>query len=370
MRIATTVPQDDLRKVKNAARAVEADGYSVITTMENKHDPFLPLAVAAVETERVELATAIAISFSRSPMAVANASWDLNEASRGRFVLGLGTQIKAHNERRFSVAWTAPAPRMREYILALKAIWRSWRYGEKLAFEGAHYRFTLMPPYFVPESLALRIPPVTMAAVGPAMLRVAGEVADGARLHPFCTQKYIDEVVMPELAAGMAKSGRARATFEIAGGGFIATGARDEDVHMAREWVRGRVGFYGSTPAYFPVLAVHGLQDLGQKLNHMTREGAWDKLAGAVSDDVLDLFCAAGRHDQIKPAIARRFAACTDTIFASANSAAPASMPPDLIAEIAALPTPFTGFATGGPSTMPVPTLTPTLPTPGIVERA
>ncbi len=347
MRIATTIPQDDLRKVKAAARTVEAEGYSIITTMENKHDPFLPLAVAAVETERVELATAIAISFSRSPMAVANAAWDLNEGSRGRFVLGLGTQVKAHNERRFSVAWSPPAPRMREYILALKAIWRTWRHGDKLAFEGEHYRFTLMPPYFVPESLGLRIPPVTMAAVGPAMLRVAGEVADGVRLHPFCTRKYLDEVVLPEVGTGLGKSGRARQAFEITGGGFLATGATDEAVDKAREWVRGRVGFYGSTPAYYPVLAVHGLEDLGLALNRMTREGAWDKLAGAISDDVLDLFAATGRHDQIKAVVASRFAETSDSIFASANSEAPAALPPDLIAELAAIPTPFTGFVTG-----------------------
>lgn len=345
MRIATTVPQDDLRKVKAAARSVEADGYTIITTMENKHDPFLPLAVAAVETERVELATAIAISFSRSPMAVANASWDLNEASRGRFVLGLGPQVKAHNERRFSVPWSAPAPRMREYIQALKAIWRCWRFGEKLAYEGEHYRFTLMPPYFVPESLGLRIPPVTMAAVGPAMLRVAGEVADGVRLHPFCTRKYIDEVVLAEVGAGLARTGRTRETFEITGGGFLATGASDEDVHKAREWVRGRVGFYGSTPAYYPVLAVHGLQDLGLKLNRLTREGAWDKLAGEISDDVLDLFAACGRHDQIKAVIAERFATTSDAIGVNANPAVSAALPPDLIRELVAIETPFKGFA-------------------------
>ena len=347
MRISTNVPQDDLRKVKGAARAAEADGYSLIVTNENKHDPFLPLAVAAVETERVELATAIAISFSRSPMAVANASWDLNEGSRGRFVLGLGTQVKAHNERRFSVPWSAPAPRMREYVLALKAIWRCWRHGEKLAFEGDHYRFTLMPPYFVPESQRLRLPPVTLAAVGPAMLRAAGEAADGVRLHPFCTRKYVDDVVLPELAAGMGRSGRRRETFEITGGGFIATGATDEEVDKAREWVRGRVGFYGSTPAYFPVLAVHGLQDLGQKLNRMTREGAWDKLAGEVGDDVLDLFVAAGRHDQIKPAITGRFAAFSDAISLRDAPDAGTPVPPELVRELAGIATPFGGFANG-----------------------
>jgi probable F420-dependent oxidoreductase len=339
MRIAASVPQDDLRKVKAAATALEAAGYAVVTTMENKHDPFLPLAVAAVETERVELATAIAISFSRSPMAVANASWDLNEGSRGRFVLGLGTQVKAHNERRFSVPWTPPAPRMREYILALKAIWRTWRHGQPLAFEGTHYRFTLMPPYFVPESQGLRTPPVTMAAVGPAMLKVAGEVADGVRLHPFSTRRYIDTVVLPTIGEGLARTGRTRGSFEIAGGGFIATGPDDETVARMREWVRGRVGFYGSTPAYFPVLEVHGLEDLGAKLNRMTREGRWTELAGEISDDVLDLFAVSGRHDELKSLVERHLATVTDTI-------AVAGLPPDLIQDLSRVPTPFTGFAT------------------------
>lgn len=347
MRVATTVPQDDLRKVKAAAHGVERDGYHIVTTMENKHDPFLPLAIAAVETERVELATAIAISFSRSPMVAANLSWDLNEASRGRFILGLGTQIKAHNERRFSVPWTPPAPRMREYIQALKAIWRCWRHGEKLGFEGDHYRFSLMPPYFMPESQGLRIPPVTLAAVGPAMLRTAGEVADGARLHPFCTPKYLAETVTPELRKGMTRSGRARAEFEVTGGGFIATGPDDATVDQRREWVRYRVGFYGSTPAYYPVLEAHDLKDLGLKLNRMTKDGEWDKLADVISDDVLDLFAVTARHDQLKAGIERRFGDVSDSIYASANSAMPADLPPDLIQDIAAIKTPFQGYAEG-----------------------
>jgi len=347
MRIITTLPQDDLRKVKGAAQSVERDGYDIVATMENKHDPFLPLAIAAVETERLELATAIAISFARSPMVVANLSWDLNEASRGRFVLGLGTQVKAHNERRFSVPWTPPAPRMREYLLALKTIWRSWRDGDKLNFEGEHYRFTLMPPYFVPESLGLRIPPVTLAAVGPAMLRVAGETADGVRLHPFCTAKYIEDTVMPQVAVGMARSGRTRETFEVTGGGFVATGKDDEAVHKLREWVRYRVGFYGSTPAYYPVFEAHDLKDLGLKLNRMTKDGQWDKLATVIPDDVLDLFVVAGRHDEIKPLLEARFASVSDSVYASANSAMPADLPPDLIQDLNRIETPFEGYASG-----------------------
>ncbi|MGE0384158.1 MAG: TIGR03617 family F420-dependent LLM class oxidoreductase [Gammaproteobacteria bacterium] len=344
MRIATTVLQDDLRKVAAAAAAAERDGYTVLTTLENKHDPFLPLAIAAVNTQRIELCTSVAIAFPRSPMTVAQMGWDLNEASRGRFVLGLGTQVKAHNERRFSVPWSAPAPRIREYVQALRAIWRCWRYGEKLQFQGEHYRFTLMTPHFVPESQGLRVPPVTVAAVGPAMLRVAGEVADGVRLHPFCTRRYFDEVVLPELGAGLARSGRDRSTFEISGGGFIATGPDDAAVHARREWVRGRIGFYASTPAYHPVLERHGLLDLGLKLNRLTRENAWDRLAGEVSDDVLDLFVISARHDRIKAEIERHAAGRTDTIYASANSAQPGDMPPDLIQEIARLKTPFEGW--------------------------
>jgi probable F420-dependent oxidoreductase len=345
MRVATTVPQDDLRKVKTAAQSTEADGYNIITTMENKHDPYLPLAIAAVETETIELATAIAISFSRSPMATANLSWDLNEASRGRFILGLGTQVKAHNERRFSVPWSPPAPRMKEYIQALKAIWRCWRFGDDLKFEGQHYQFTLMPPYFNPESLGLRLPPVTLAAVGPAMLRVAGEVADGARLHPFCTPKYLSETVLPELKKGMERGGRSRETFEITGGGFIATGPNDAKVHEIREWIRYRVGFYGSTPAYYPVLEAHDLKDLGLKLNRMTKDGKWDKLQDVISDDVLELFAISGRHDEIKSVIEKRLGSMTDTVYASANSALPSDLPPELIQDLNEIDTPFKGFS-------------------------
>ncbi|MCG8691673.1 MAG: TIGR03617 family F420-dependent LLM class oxidoreductase, partial [Minwuiales bacterium] len=267
MRVLTTVPQADLTEVPDAARQVEADGYDAIVTMENRHDPFLPLAVAATATERVELVTGIAIAFARSPMSVANMSWDLQGASRGRFVLGLGSQVKGHNVRRFSVPWSPPAPRMREYIEALRAIWRCWKTGEKLDYQGEHYQFTLMTPNFTPEPIEAPMPAVTIGAVGPAMMKVAAEVCDGVRLHPFCTRRYMEEMVVPKLEQGLAKTGRSRENFEITGGGFIATGPDDEAVDEMVEWVRMRIGFYGSTPAYFPVLELHGLEDLGHKLN-------------------------------------------------------------------------------------------------------
>ena len=346
MRVVTNVVQHDLMEVAAAAKAIEAAGYDGIVTLENKHDAFLPLAIAAVNTTKVELATGIAISFARSPMASANLAWDLNEASRGRFVMGLGTQIRPHNEKRFSVPWSAPAPRMREYLQALKAIWRCWKYGEALKFEGQHYRFTLMTPHFVPESMGLPLPGVTLAAVGPIMLKVAGEVADGVRLHPFCTQKYLREMVVPQLEKGFAISGRKRKNFELSGGGFIATGPDDETVHKVSEWVRYRVGFYGSTPAYWPVLEAHGYGDLGRKLNAMTKAGQWDQLAAEIPDDLLHEFAAIGRHDEIAGIIESRFGWVSDTISDSASADMGGNMPADLIEDIQRIKTPFEAFDT------------------------
>src|SRR3954466_2442446 len=225
MRVLTTLPQADLRTTAEAAKAAEAAGYDGLLTMENKHDPFLAHAIGAVNTDRIELGTSVAIAFPRSPMVVANASWDLQVASRGRFVLGIGPQIRPHNERRFSVPWTAPAPRLREYVQALRAIWTTWEKGEKLDFRGRHYSFTLMPPYFMPPSFGQRMVPITLAAVGEHSLRLAGEVADGVRLHGFCTRRYLEEPIIPKLHEGMVRTGRDRAHFEITGGGFVATGA-------------------------------------------------------------------------------------------------------------------------------------------------
>jgi len=328
MRVDTVLPQHDLRQVPEAARRVEAAGYDGIVSMENQHDPFLPLAVAATVTERVELGTNIAICFARSPMVAANLGWDLQAASRGRFSLGLGTQIRPHNEKRFSVPWSAPAPRIREYVLAVRAIWRCWGEGEKLDFRGEHYTFTLMTPAFTPPPLSTPAPRITIAAVGPAMLRVAGEVCDGVRLHPFCTRRYMDEVIGKRLAKGFALSDRRREEFEISGGGFVATGATDEEVEKNAEAVRRRIGFYASTPAYWPVLEPHGLEDLGRSLNAMSKQGRWDDMTDAVPDDLLHLMCAIGRHDQLAAAIETRFGGASDTVTVSTP------LPPDLIQDL------------------------------------
>jgi len=329
--------------VPEAARAAEAEGYDGIVSMENKHDPFLALAVAGAATGRIELHTGVAISFARTPMAVAQVGWDLAGSTGGRFVIGLGSQVRAHNERRFSVPWSPPAPRMREYVQVLRAIWRCWQTGEKPAYEGQHYRFTLMTPNFAPEPIDAPPPPVHIAAVGPAMLRVAAEECDGVKLHGFCTRKYLTDAIMPRLEAGLAKSGRSRAQYEISGGGFLATGPDDESVAKRFEWVRQRVAFYGSTPAYFPVFAVHGLEELGHKLHAMSRQGKWTEMSREVPDDVAHLFAAVGRHDQIVGAIERRFGGLVDALTLRGDGVG--EVPPGLVQDIRRIPHRFRAAA-------------------------
>ncbi len=347
MRVLNNLAQDDLRQTAASAKASEAAGYDGVMTMENKHDPFLAHAIAAVSTERVELGTSVAIAFPRSPMVVANACWDLQNASRGRFVLGIGPQIRPHNEKRFSVKWTPPAPRLREYVKALRAIWTTWEKGEKLDFRGEHYTFTLMPPYFMPPSMKQKMVPITLAAVGEHSLRLAGEVGDGIRLHGFCTRRYMEEAIMPRIADGMAKSGRTREHFEITGGGFVATGKDDEATARMFEVVRGRVAFYGTTPSYWPVFELHGYGDLGRELNAMSKAGKWAELASRVPDDLVHLFAAVGTHKEIAGKIAERFGGLSDAINLRADSSsAGGDVPPDVIQEIKRIPTVFQGYKT------------------------
>lgn len=346
MRVMTAIPKSHLKQVTPAAQAAEAAGFDSISAMENSNDPFLPLAIAAMETDRVELMTGIAISFNRSPMVTANVSHDLHLSSGGRFKLGLGSQVKGHNVRRFSVPWTAPAPRMREYVEALRAIWRSWETGEKLNYVGEHYQFTLMTPHFVPEKTNMPMVPVTIAAVGPAMLRVAGSHCDGVQLHPFCTRKYMEDVVLARVEEGRAKGGVVRENFEISGGGFIATGPDAETVSKIFEYVRYRIAFYGSTRTYWPVFELHGLHDLGEKLHVMSRAGEWDKMAAEISDDVVHLFAAVGTHDEIASAIEERFGGISDSVSAIAAPDAEPDLTPDLIQDLQRIETPFAGFKT------------------------
>ena len=337
MKVFATLPQADLNDIPEAIQRIEADGYDGIVALENRHDPFLPLAVAAVHSERLDLATGVAIAFPSSPMNAAKLGWDLQQASSGRFELGLGSQVRGHIERRFSVKWSAPAARLREYVESIRAIWNTWLTGEPLNYQGEFYNFTLMTPNFTPEPLTVPLPKITMAAVGPAMLRTAGRVCDGVRLHAFCTRPYLEEKVLPQLEKGLQENSLTRDRFEISGGGFLCTGPDDESVEKMMDWVRYRIGFYGSTKAYWPVFEQHDLLDLGQELNHLSKNDGWSKMAALVSDDVVRLFAAVGRHDEIAAAVSERFGGLTDAIGASASPEIPADLPPAVIQEIQAI---------------------------------
>jgi probable F420-dependent oxidoreductase len=345
MQVSTVLPVADWRACGPAARQAEEDGFDSVQSNELRHDPFAPLAFAALATERVRLVTSVAIAFPRSPMIVANQAWDLARHSRGRFVLGLGSQVKAHNERRFSVPWVAPAARMGEYVQALRAIFRCWEHGEKLNFRGSHYSFTLMTPEFSPGPLELPMPPIAMAAVGPLMLKTAARMADSVRLHGFATRAYLEQVVRPLLATELAAAGKSFENFEITGGGFIATGPDEASVRAAAETVRYRVAFYGSTPAYRGVFDLHGLSDLGLRLTELSKQGAWDRMAAEVSDDVLDLFVARAPYDGIAEAIERRFGGLVDSVALDFAPGTPASTRRAVAAAVQRIPGTFRGFS-------------------------
>lgn len=308
MKVETGIPTNDLRAAGEAARRMEQLGYDGIVTPEIKNDPFLPLAAAAITTDRVTLGTSVAIAFPRSPMITALMSWDIQRASGGRFILGLGSQVKGHVQRRYSAFWSGHAqPQMKEYVQAVKAIWHTWETGEKLDVRGEYYTHTLMTPEFNPGPVPGGAPKVMISAVGPAMARLAGEVCDGVRMHGFCTAKYIQDVIWPELRRGAERAGRDPNTLDVSGGGFIVTGATQAEVEKNLEEARTRVSFYGSTRTYHGVFHAHGWTDIGPRLHEMSLKGQWDTMPAAVPDDVLEQFVIAGTYDEIVQKIKDRF---------------------------------------------------------------
>jgi probable F420-dependent oxidoreductase len=346
MRVFARLPMEDWHATAEAARAAETAGYDAAMTVELGHDPFAPLAIAALASQRIELTTSVAVAFPRSPTVLAAQAWDLQANSRGRFVLGLGSQVKGHNERRFGITWTAPAPRLRDYVRALRAIWRCWETKGRLDFHSEHYTLTLMTPDFSPAPTGLALIPITLAAVGDAMLRTAGEVADGVRLHPLCSRRYLEEICLPQITIGMRRSGRRREQFDIHGGGFVATGADETSLAAAIELVRRRIGFYGSTRTYRPILALHGLEDLGLKLHRMSVAGRWDDMAAEVSDDVVQIFAACGQHRDIARAIEQRYGGVADGVDLEFPPDTPVGLQRELLADIRRIPHRFNGFST------------------------
>lgn len=344
MRVETFLPTGSWDGAAATAREAEQAGFDSVLTAEIDHDPFIPLAFAAKATQRIQLGTCIAVAFPRSPMITANLARDLHQESGGRFSLGLGSQVKGHNERRFSVPWTAPVPRLREYVEALRAIWRCWETGEPLAFEGEHYRFTLMTPEFSPGPSGLGPIPVSIAAVRPPMIRLAGQVCDGVKLHGFATRKYLDEVAMPALREGLARAGRDRRHFEIAGGGFVATGETPDDVAKAVEMIRYRIAFYGSTRTYHVVFACHGWEDLGLKLHAMAQRGEWRKMAAEIPDEVLHEFTAVATHRDLKRAVEKRFGGLVDVVGIGLRAGFPLAPLKEVVEDLRSIPCAFEGY--------------------------
>jgi probable F420-dependent oxidoreductase len=303
-----------LDKAGPAAAQQEARGYDGIWVPETSHDPFLPLVLAAEHTERLDLATGIVVAFARNPMTLAQVSWDLQAASQGRFILGLGSQIKPHITRRFSMPWSSPAARMREMILAIRAIWESWNHGTKLDFRGDFYSHTLMTPFFNPGPNPHGDARVFLAGVGELMTQVAGEVADGFLCHGFTTRQYLDEVTLPNLAKGRAKAGKAMDGFQLAGPMFVVTGRDEAEMAEAAKGVKGQIAFYGSTPAYRPVLELHGWGDLQEELNRLSKEGRWAEMGNLIDEDMLATFAVVAPLDEVAGALKERWGDVLDRL--------------------------------------------------------
>ena len=312
----------ELNKAGAQAQELEEMGYSGVMTAETSHDPFFPLLMAAQQTEKVDLMTSIAVAFARTPMTLANIGHDLNAASQGRFVLGLGSQIRAHISKRFSMPWSNPAPRMREFILAMRAIWDCWHEGKPLEFTGKFYTHTLMTPFFTPTDNEYGAPRVFLAAVGPLMTEVAGEVADGVIIHAFTTEEYLRNTTLPALEKGFAKSGKTRADFEISYPVFVVTGQNEKEFEEAKVATRRQIAFYGSTPAYKPVLDSIGVGELQGELNTMSKQGRWEDMGELISEDIMHKFAVVGDADQVAAQIKTRYGDLVDR-----TSAAYATMP-------------------------------------------
>jgi probable F420-dependent oxidoreductase len=299
----------DLARVGEEARLAETLGYDGIVTEETKDDPFVVLALAAQATQRVGLATGVAIAFPRAPAVTALAAWSLQRLSKGRLTLGLGSQVKGHIERRYGMAWTPPGPWMRDYVGALRAIWECWQNGgTKLHYESEHYKLSLMVPLFAPPPIAHPHIPVQLAAVNPFMCQIAGEVADGIRAHPVCTPRYIAEVMLSAARKGAAKTGRDFAKFEMAVMPLIATAPDRNGLEARIRDVRARIAFYASTPTYLIAFESQGYGEVARSLQSYSRAQRWEEMPGLISDEMLDHYAVIGTHDEIAGKLKARFA--------------------------------------------------------------
>ena len=315
MKVETALVAPTIDAIGEAARRIEDAGYDSVITPEAGHDPFLPLMIIAEHTKRLKFGTGVAIAFPRSPFVTAQIAWDLQRFSGGRFMLGLGTQVKGHNERRYSTAWPSPpGPRLREYILCLKAIFKTFQSGARPDYQGKHYQFTLISPFFSPGANENEHIPIYISAVNRYNCQLVGELCDGIRMHGFNTTKYTNEVIIPAIKEGAKKARRNFSDIDIVGGAFVVTGKNEEEVEKAKAPVRQQLSFYASTRVYHPVLEVHGWQDAGQQLFRLSMEGNWGEMANMMTDEMLEEMAVIGTYDQIANKLKQRYAGVVTTL--------------------------------------------------------
>ncbi|TAJ16916.1 MAG: TIGR03617 family F420-dependent LLM class oxidoreductase, partial [Dehalococcoidia bacterium] len=298
MTVGTGIPTD-MALIPEKARQIERLGYDSVSVGETSHNPFLPLVLVAEHTQRLHFGSSVAIAFPRVPHISANIAWDLSKYSGGRFVLGLGTQVKGHNERRFSVPWAPPGPHLRDYINCMRAIWDSWQNGTKPNYEGEYYQYKLTSPFFNPGPIEHPDIPVIVSAVNPFNARLAGEVADGIAIHGFSTFKYIREVLIPAVHEGARRAGKDVSKVHVRGGGFIVTAKTEAEVRAAKERSRRQISFYASTRSYSNVMKLHGWADEAAQLHRLSIEGKWDDMVGLITDDMMEEFCVIGTWDEL-----------------------------------------------------------------------
>jgi len=305
---------DSTEAVTGKARQLEELGYDGLMVAEIAHEPFMPLALAAHETSHIELASSIAVALARNPMNMANIGHDLNAYSRGRFTLGLGSQIKPHISRRFGMPWHGAAGQMREFIEAMHAIWDCWYEGKPLAYKGNFYSYGLMTPEFSPTNTQYGRPKVLLAALGPLMTKTAAGVADGIIVHPFCSELHFKTVMLPTLEASLGDNGRSLADFEVQFPVFVASGESEKELEKEKMAIKYRLGFYGSTPAYKPVLDTHGWGDLQSRLHRLTRQGNWKQLPHEISDEMLLAFAVVGDPVEVAQQLKARYGGLIDRV--------------------------------------------------------
>lgn len=314
MQFDVTIAPDRLNDVPALAQAVEAYGFSGLWTSETAHNPYLPLPLAAAATERITLGTAIALAFPRSPTVTAQIAWDLAAQSDGRFILGLGTQVEAHITRRFGMPWTPPLQRMRDYIGAMRAVWTNWQTNKPLRYKSANYTLTLMTPFFSPGPIAHTDIPIYLAAVNEGMCALAGELCAGLHVHPFHTARYLRERILPAVERGAAAGGRTRADIALACTVFVVTGNNPDEIAARTTAAKQQIAFYASTPGYRAVMALHGWDDIAERLSGMARAGQWQEMDALISDDMLREIAVVAPVDMLADAVKERYDGLLDRV--------------------------------------------------------